>query len=242
MVPCALLAARLSSSAIERVPKAVVLGSAVGLTGAGGQLLLFQSLRSGPAFIVFPVVAMYPVLTIVLSAILLKERTSRRGAWGVALALPAIGLLSFLAPDEKAFSGYSWMGLAALVFVFWGVQAFVMKYATASMSAEGLFFYMTASAVLLIPVALWMTDFQKPINWGLRGPYLAALVQSLNSAGALAFVYAIRYGKAIVVTPMTALAPVITVVLSLAVYGRIPSWYQTLGIGCATAAMYLMAE
>jgi hypothetical protein len=42
-----------------------------------------------------------------------------------------------------------------------------------------------------------MTDFSAAINWRLSGPYLKALIQSLNSLGCLLFVYAVRYGKAI---------------------------------------------
>src|SRR5438132_3973313 len=62
MVPCALIAVRFSDNRLERDSKSVLWGSVVGVTGAGGQLLLFEALRSGPAFIVFPVVAMYPML------------------------------------------------------------------------------------------------------------------------------------------------------------------------------------
>lgn len=46
---------------------------------------------------------------------------------------------------------------------------------------------------------------------------LAAIVQMLNAVGALTLVYALRYGKAIIVVPITGLAPVITVVISLIV-------------------------
>jgi drug/metabolite transporter (DMT)-like permease len=84
--------------------------------------------------------------------------------------------------------------------------------------------------------------FGQPINWGFRGPYLAALVQVLNSAGALSLVYAMRHGKAIIVAPLTSLSPVITVVLSLAVYSRVPPVYQVAGIVFAALAIYLMAE
>jgi drug/metabolite transporter (DMT)-like permease len=242
MIPCALAALRLAPAKLERDRRSILLGCVVGATGAGGQLLLFEALRSGPAFIVFPVVAMYPMLTILLSAKLLGERTSRRGAWGIALALPAIALLSYVPPGDSVIAGYGWLPLAAAVFILWGIQAYAMKFATRTMSTEGIFFYMAAVALALIPVAVWMTDFHLPINWGFRGPYLAAVVQVLNSVGALSFVHAMRQGKAMVVTPMTALSPVITIMLSLLLYSRTPLWYQGVGITCAAAAMYLMAE
>ena len=62
--------------------------------------------------------------------------------------------------------------------------------------------YMTIGALLLSPFAIWMTDFSQPINWGFKGPYLAFIIQILNSIGALTLVYALRYGKAIIVVPL----------------------------------------
>ncbi|MEP7258978.1 MAG: EamA family transporter, partial [Flavitalea sp.] len=88
----------------------------------------------------------------------------------------------------------------------------------------------------------FMTDFSVPINWGFKGPYLAAIIQVLNSIGALFLVYAFRYGKAIVVAPMTtALAPVLTVIISLFIYGVIPHPIIIIGIILAIISAFLMA-
>jgi drug/metabolite transporter (DMT)-like permease len=82
---------------------------------------------------------------------------------------------------------------------------------------------MTLSGLLLIPVVLYMTDFSQNINWGFKGPYLTFGIQLLNSIGALTIVFAFRYGKAIIVSPVTnAAAPVITIILSLILYHFIP--------------------
>ena len=110
------------------------------------------------------------------------------------------------------------------------------------MRAESIYAYMTATALILIPAAVGMTDFARPINWGLKGPYLAALVQLLNSIGALTIVYALRHGKAIVVVPMTALAPMLTVVISLVLYQVIPQPLVLYGLILAAIAIFLMAE
>jgi drug/metabolite transporter (DMT)-like permease len=110
------------------------------------------------------------------------------------------------------------------------------------MRAESIFFYMMATALLLVPVAVFMTDFSQPINWGWRGPWLAAVIQVLNSIGALMLVYAVRYGKAIIVVPMTSLAPVLTIILSLAIYQVIPNPVLVAGMVLACIAIYLMAE
>jgi len=87
-----------------------------------------------------------------------------------------------------------------------------------------------------------MTDFSKPIYWGFRGPYLAFLIQLLNATGALTIVYAFRYGKAIVVAPMTALAPMISVLLSLMMYQVVPELALLSGIILAVFAIVLLSK
>jgi drug/metabolite transporter (DMT)-like permease len=125
-------------------------------------------------------------------------------------------LLAYAPPEGKASGGFSWVLLASLVLLAWGIQGFAISHANKSMKAESIFFYMMLTSVLLIPIALLMTDFSQKINWGPQGPWLAAAIQILNSVGALLLVYAFRYGKAIIVSPLTnAGGPVITVAISL---------------------------
>src|SRR5690606_7232579 len=118
-----------------------------------------------------------------------------------------------------------------------------MKLANNSMKAESIFFYMALTGIALIPFALLMTDFNMEINWNADGPLLAAGIQLLNAVGALSLVYAFRYGKAIIVSPMAnAGAPVITVVLSLTIYAVFPHWIVLTGMVLAVSAIFLMSK
>jgi drug/metabolite transporter (DMT)-like permease len=152
-------------------------------------------------------------------------------------------LLSYQPRDPTSpVKGRLWFVLALVVFLAWGIQAYVLRFANASMRSESIFLYMTLTGLLLVPVALYMTDFGKPINWGPSGPWLAAPIQLLNSIGALTMVYAFRHGKVIIVSPMiNALAPVITILLSLALYRVVPHRVVVAGMALAALAFYLMA-
>ncbi|HKK44542.1 MAG TPA: EamA family transporter [Balneolaceae bacterium] len=241
MIPPALIALKNTDWQLEYSGKAILYGSLAGFTGAGGQLVLFEALRLGPAYLVFPIISLSPVITILLSTIFLKEKTGKMGWTGIILALIAIPLLSYQQPSSGSAGGLLWLILALIVFGAWGFQAYVLRFANESMQAESIFFYMMATAVILIPVALFMTDFSQPINWGLKGPYLAALIQFLNSFGALMLVFAFRYGKAIIVSPMTnALAPVITIILSLIIYSVIPQPIILTGMVLAVISALLL--
>lgn len=242
MIPPALVALKIIDWKLEYDTNSILLGSAIGFLGAGGQLILFQVLGMGPAYIIFPIIALSPVVTVLLSIIILKESTQFKGWIGILLALIAIPLLSYQPPENTAVDGYWWLVLTLLVFLAWGVQGFFMKFANKSMMAENIFFYMTATGLLLSPFALWMTDFSQDINWGFKGPYLAAMIQILNAVGALCLVYAYRYGKAIVVSPLTnAVAPVITIVISLLLYAVFPNTVTLIGMVLAIIAAYLLA-
>lgn len=242
MVPCALVALKISKWKLDYDKRSVFIGCTVGILGALGQLILFQALRTGPAYMVFPIISLFPVITVFLSAVFLKENTSRKHWWGIGMALTAILCLSYQPPNQNNFTGYLWLLLSFVVFVMWGVQAFAMKFGNDTMSAESIFFYMTVMALAFIPVAVLMTDTSKAINWGFKGPYLAAIIQIFNAVGALTLVYALRHGKAIIVVPITALAPVLTIIISLLLYSVMPHGVVLFGMVLAVAAIYILAE
>jgi uncharacterized membrane protein len=98
MIPPALAGLMVIRFKLDYDWRSVLLGSAVGLLGAGGQLVLFEALRTGPAYLVFPIISMYPVITVLLSTSLLHERASRRSWIGIGLALPAVVMLSYQPP------------------------------------------------------------------------------------------------------------------------------------------------
>lgn len=241
MIPCALIALYLVNWKIETDKRSVLLGLIIGLLGGGGQLALFEALKEGPAYIIFPFVSLYPLLTILLSVIFLKEKTSGLKWFGIAVALVAIFFLSYQEPESANESGYLWLILALLVFIAWAFQAYVMKFSNETMKSESIFFYMTIAALLLSPVAWLMTDFSLPVNLSFKGPYLAAIVHLLNSIGALTLVYALRYGKAIIVVPLTGLAPVITIVLSLVIYSIMPGSMLLTGLVLAVIAIAILS-
>ena len=242
MIPPALYALARNGWKLEHDPRSVVYGCLIGLLGAGGQMLLFHAVHTGPTYLIFPLIALSPVVTIALSVAWLRERVTRIGALGIVLALAALPLFDYAPGESAGAHGIAWFFYALIILAAWGVQAFFMKLANHTMSAEGIFVYMTLMGLALIPVALHMTDFSQPINYGAGGPWLAAITQILNSIGALTLVYAFRYGKAIVVSPLAnAGAPLVTALIALAILGIVPQPLKLLGIALAFVAAGLLA-
>jgi uncharacterized membrane protein len=245
MIPPALYAMQRAGWRVQGDPKSILLGSLIGLTGAGGQMLLFHAVHTGPTYLIFPIIALSPVITIALSMLFLRERVSKVGALGVALALIALPLFNYSPGVEAGASGLqgvTWFVYALIILLAWGVQAYFMKLANGSMDAENIFLYMTLTGLLLIPVALWMTDFSTRIEYGWQGPGLAAVTQILNALGALTLVYAFRYGRALVVAPLAnAGAPMITAIVSMIVLGAMPNIITVVAIALAFLAAALLA-
>ncbi|MEC7771762.1 MAG: EamA family transporter [Bacteroidota bacterium] len=242
MIPPAIIALKLVNWKLNRDKKSILYGCLIGLLGAGGQMVLFHAVTEGPTYLIFPIISLSPMVTIILSYTFLKERTGILGTIGIVLALTALPLFDYSDGNDTADYGYLWFILAVIVLLAWGLQAYFMKFANESMNAESIFFYMALTGLAIIPIALLMTDFSEDINYGSDGPLLAAGIQILNSIGALCLVYAFRYGKAMVVSPMTnAGAPLITAVISMVILGFVPGTLKIIGIVLAVLAAFFLA-
>ena len=240
MLPPALWMLKRRQWRLERDRRSLLLGLAIGLLGAGGQMLLFYVVTIGPTYLIFPMISLSPVVTILLSMMILGERTDWKGAVGIGLALLALPMLNYEPAGGEVANGWTWFGLALLVLVDWGAQGYYMKLANHSMSAEGIFVYMALTGVALVPVALALTPGGQ--GWAARTIAGVAAVQLLNSVGALALVFAFRYGKAIVVAPLAnGGAPLLTAGISLAFWGTLPPPVKAVGMGVAIVAALLLA-
>ena len=246
MLPCALVALIINKGKLTFSWRGIGLGAIVGLLGAGGQLVLFKALTLGPSYIIYPFISMSPVVVITLASIFLKERANKWQMAGIVVALAAILLLSLETGNEGSpVTGWLWIVLAVLVLLAWGIQGFFMKFANESMDAESLFVYMALFAVVLVPVAYFMTPDAATFfaQEGAMTPFWSSFgIQILNSIGAFTLVYAYRYGKAVVVSPMEGLAPMVTVLLSLVILHVIPNPLQIAGLVCAAFAMYALSK
>jgi uncharacterized membrane protein len=240
MLPVCVIALRIIKWKMTLTRRSIFYGCAVGFSGAAGQLLLFWVLQQGPAYLIFPIVCLSPAVTIALSWTILRERTYPLALSGILLSLPAIFLVSLQEPTSSPVHGSLWLVGTIAIFFMWGLQAYFMKSSANAMSAEELFVYMTATGLALSPVALAMgpgLHSGSGIGFG-----LTYAIQSLNAVGCLLFVYAVRYGKAIVVVPMVnGMFPLVTIVVSLLIYREIPSKYNLAGMVLALVAVLFMA-
>lgn len=188
-----------------------------GVLGGSGNVALYKALQlGGEGSVVVPLTGMYPLVTVFLARFLLHERLNRVQKLGVGLALVAIYLFS---PRESLGAGVSltnafsvWMMYGLLALLLFGAACITMKFATRHISDELSTIFYTVGYILLafVIVAATHVDWHVSLrNWG-----LGILVGLLMAAATLTLFVAYRWGKASIVTPLTALYPLMTVVLA----------------------------
>jgi transporter family protein len=66
----------------------------VGVMGVSASMAFYYALESGKVSIVVPLTAMYPLVTVILAAVVLREKLSPTQGVGVLLAIVAVLLIS----------------------------------------------------------------------------------------------------------------------------------------------------
>lgn len=72
----------------------LALAVAAGVLGASGLICIYLALERGKASVIVPLTGAYPVVTVIIAALVLGERISVVQGLGIALAAVGIGLLS----------------------------------------------------------------------------------------------------------------------------------------------------
>ena len=72
----------------------LILIVAAGILGSAGTMLFYAALDVGKASLIVPLTALYPVVTVALSLLILHEAVTIKQVIGIALAIAAILLIS----------------------------------------------------------------------------------------------------------------------------------------------------
>jgi transporter family protein len=195
----------------------IIFATLTGVLGGSGNVALYKALQiGGEGSVIVPITGMYPLVTVILARFLLKERLNRVQILGIGLALVAIYLFS---PRESLGATLNWksalsvwMLYSLLALFLFGVACITMKFATRHISDELSTIFYTVGYILLAIVIIaagsveWNVSMK---NWG-----LGILVGLLMNGATLTLFVAYRWGQASIVTPLTALYPLVTVLLA----------------------------
>lgn len=219
--------------------RGIAVAVAAGLLTGFGNLSLYQLLRSGEkAATLVPLTALYPLVTVLLAVLLLRERLNLWQCAGVVLATAAIYLFNVAREGEVSIR---WLGWALLPLALWGVSALLQKLATRDLSAERSCFWMLLGMVPVAAlVALTSPMPRHPLSPAVWVSALGlGLLLGLGNLTLLA-AYAAD-GKASIITPLAGLYPVVTVPLAIVFLGERISPREWVGIALSFVAVAAMS-
>jgi uncharacterized membrane protein len=220
-----------------------------GLCGSIGNLAMLLSFKhGGEASVVLPLTSMFPLVTIVLAVLLLRERINWIQMAGIVVALVAFYLFGLLFAGatradanwwEKFDFDAKWMRFALVALVLWGIAAVLQKVATNRISTE---LSTVLFALAFIPVAV-VVAMMEDVSWRIstRAWVLSIGFGALIGIGTLILFAAYRDGKASIVTALYALYPAVTVLLARPLLGERIVGLTWVAIGTALVAGVMLS-
>jgi uncharacterized membrane protein len=218
--------------------KGITWGLISGVLAVTGNIAVYKAFGSGgQAAIVIPVTNLYPLVTITIALLILKEKIHWLHGIGVLLAIPAILLLSgetLLFDNPSAFFrsiGLNpWFMFSLVALFFWGVFSAAQKVTTNYISTEWSYtaFIISSTIISLIFIFSGMINF----HLSTKTLVLGIIAGMLNGLGVLASFAAYHAeGKASLVTTIAgALQPVFTIILAIVFLGESLSLLEITGI------------
>ncbi|MBC8034782.1 MAG: DMT family transporter, partial [Chitinophagaceae bacterium] len=173
----------------------------------GGNLAIYYAFTSGgKASIVVPLTNLYPLVTILIAVLFLKERLNLFNVFGLLLALPAILLLSgysqiFTNPAVffETVELKTWLWFSVIAFVCWGIFSAAQKITTNYVSAQ--WAYMIFIVVSVVIALGFLITGQAAFSLSRRSIMIGSVAGILNGLGVLASFAAYKSeGKASAVT------------------------------------------
>ncbi len=210
---------------------------ASGAVSCLGNVVYYDALsRGGKAAIIVPLTMLYPLVTILLGILFLRERMNRIQFIGAIVSLVAIYF--FNVPGEAGLLS-RWLMLALVPIALWGAAGFLQKLSTNHISAEsstlwflGAFIPFGVSFLVQEPLPAMITS----------KTWLLVIAQGFFLAlGNLAVLAAFAsQGKASIVTPLTALYPVISVPIAI-LLGEHIATREAIGIALALVSVVALS-
>ncbi len=133
-----------------------------------------------------------------------------------------------------------WFWLAAVVLISWGIVGLLQKLSTNHLSGESATIWLIVGFVLFQPLVWPGTAV---LHYPMRGVARGLLSGSLNALGAWALLAALwSGGKASIVSPFTALYPLVVVIVAPFILHESITLLQGIGVLCALVAVVLLSS
>lgn len=219
--------------------RGILYALAAGAISCLGNVVYYDAIsRGGKAAMIVPLTALYPLTTILLAMLLLKERLNRIQLAGVLVSLVAIYL--FNVQEEEGFFS-RWLMYALIPIVLWGASGFLQKLSTNHISGELSTLWFLGAFIPFGVIFLLQTPLPAQIT---ATTWLLVIAQGFFLAlGNLAVLAAFaNQGKASIVTPLAALYPLVSVPIAIGFLGERVDTREAVGIVLALVSVVMLSR
>jgi drug/metabolite transporter (DMT)-like permease len=244
LILLALVLPLLSDSSPSRAD--LLWGVLAGLTGGIGVALLYRALAIGVMAVVAPTTAVCAVTIPVVVSVLLGERPGPLAAIGMALGIGSIVLVSQQSPavhsdpaSSTAPARGSGVGTALASGVLIGFFFLTLARTGSNAGMWPILVARLVSVTLFTSLAL---SRRISIRMPSRMAVLALVCGVIDMLANVLYLLAAREGPLSIVVTLSSLYPASTVLLARIVLGERLNWLQSLGVGCALAAVVLIVS
>jgi uncharacterized membrane protein len=193
--------------------------------------------RGAKASMVVPLTALYPLVTVLLALVVLKEQLNLIQGLGIALSLVAIYL--FNVPQEQGFLSV-WLLLALIPIALWGIAGLLQKLATNHISGEVATLWFLLA---FVPVAVGILVLERlPALISDKTWLLVASLGFTFALGNLGLLAAFaNNGKASVIAPLAGLYPLVSIPIALVALHERIGWREGIGIVLALISVIALS-
>ncbi|HRJ65519.1 MAG TPA: DMT family transporter [Alphaproteobacteria bacterium] len=163
--------------------------------------------------------------------------------WRVTSSLPedippeGVAILPPAPPLEQGVPRWLWLALGALF--AWGFWAFLPKLALQSMPPHSVIFYEALGNLLVaVPVFIYLRG---RLKWHGRTVPMAAFISAITVGAFLMYFFALKNGPVATIVTLTALYPVVVILLARVFLKEKLNRLQWLAVALAVAAAVLLA-
>lgn len=200
-------------------------------------MFYYYAIYKGPLGLTAPVIATYPVITVILSFIFLGERLGIVATLAIFLTLFGIILISI--PSRLKLKLEKWFFLSLLVSVGYGVTAYTGKVAVGEVGNSTYLMILAITQVMV--VILWkliIRDKIPKVNIPTLG--MAGIGIMLLNIGNIAYYIALEKGLASIVVPLSESYIVLLVIMSVLILKEKISRHQLIGIATVIIGVILV--
>jgi uncharacterized membrane protein len=219
--------------------RGAVFAFGAGVLACAGNVAYYRALQAGDkAATVVALTGLYPLVTIALAVILLRERLNRVQMLGIVLSLTALYL--FNVQTERGLLS-RWLVLTLVPIALWGTAGLLQKLATNHLSGELSTLWFLAA---FVPAALLIV-LQQPLTTEItrRTWLLVVLLGFTFGLGNLGILAALAsHGKASVIVPLSGLYPLVSIPIAILALGEKIGLRETVGIALALTAVVALSH